>query len=308
MRTAATKASAREMQMFEEQGQGASPESSPGTDVLPQQTDPSSAGTQNTEQPGQVVTDARGNVIPPWRVNEMVQHASERTAAQLRQEFAAERQQMQAFYDRQSQAAQQTLLQGLQQRAAQPSRTPEEEAQRRQATEMLHDLAPGLKAMPALAQATLQAREQQAQLAQRLGQLEATQARTFAIGEQGRLAQMAQAHGLASNGQQFAALENYVAGIIRSDPRAHAAFEAGDPNVLPWALAHAKTDIDAQRQAARASVASTKTNLTRTVPPRIGGSQPGATPIPRFDPKNPRGSMAAIHAGAEADLMARLGG
>jgi hypothetical protein len=29
--------------------------------------------------------------------------------------------------------------------------------------------------------------------------------------------------------------------------------------------------------------------------------------MPKFDPKDPRGSMAKIHAGAEADLMARLG-
>ena len=285
--------------MFDEQV--ASPESLTGTDVGPSQTDPSSAGTQNTEQPqGQVVTDSRGNVIPPWRVTEMVQQASERAVAQAEARFAQERQQLFQSFDQRSREQQQSIMQALQQRASTPSRTPEEEAQRRQATELLHDLAPGLKAMPALAQATLQQREQQAALAQRLGQLELTQARTFAMSEQGRLASMAQAAGLASSGPQLAALENYVAGIIRSDPRAHAAFEAGDPQVLPWALAQAKTDIDAQRQAARASVATTKTNLTRNVPPRIGGAQPGATPIPKYDPKDPRGSMAKIHAGAAA--------
>ena len=286
--------------MFEEPG--VTSDSPPGTEVLPQQqTDPSSAGTENTEQQsGQPFPGRQGNWMPQDRAEEMAQRRVERALAQQAQVFAAERQQMQEFFSRQSQQSQQTMLQNLQQRANAPSRTPEEEAQRRQATELLHDLAPGLKAMPALAQATLQQREQQAALAQRLGQLELTQARTFAMSEQGRLASMAQAAGLASSGPQLAALENYVAGIIRSDPRAHAAFEAGDPQVLPWALAQAKTDIDAQRQAARASVATTKSNLTRNVPPRIGGAQPGATPIPKYDPKDPRGSMAKIHAGAAA--------
>lgn len=263
--------------------------------------DPSSAGTQNTEQPGQPIP-GRENWMPQARAEEMAQRRVERAIAQARQEmaqeFATERQQMQQYFAQQSQAERQALLQGLQQRVNQPSRSPEEEAHRRQAQELLHDLAPGLKAMPALAQSHMDLRAQVEQLAPMVTQLREAQTRTFLQSEENRLYQLASAAGMKfASPQEVAELNDDVANIIARSPQALQAVLNHDQRVLPLAFQAYQKQNAAREQRARASVAQTK---SRMPPPRIGGSAPGSTPIPKYDPKDHRGSMAKIHAGAAA--------
>jgi hypothetical protein len=267
-------------------------------------TDPSSAGTQNTEQQGQV-TDNRGNVIPSWRVNELVERASERALAQAEARFAQERQQLLQSFDQRSQAQQQTIMQALQQRAHAPSRTPEQEQERQQAQSALNGLLTDhpewrqmqtyAKAGPALAQAALQIPQLQQQLAH-----------TYTIAGENTLYRLATAAGLSTTEQDFAQLNDDVAAVIARSPEAVAAFLSGDQRIVPAAFKMVRDQTAARDQRARAQVAQTKAT-TQRLPPRMGGRQPGSPPMPKFDPKDPRGSMAKIHAGAEADLMARLG-
>jgi hypothetical protein len=141
-----------------------------------------------------------------------------------------------------------------------------------------------------------------------LAQMETRHAQSYARSESTRLQSMAGEVGLRfSTPAQFAEFENFVAGIIRSDPAAHAAFREGDPTILPAALHVARRQYDAARTSAQASLAQTK-NATRNLPPRMGGTQPGSGSLPQFDPKDPRGSMARVHAAASAALSDRLTG
>jgi hypothetical protein len=282
---------------FEE---GVTPDSPAGTEVL---DGASSAETLNTGQPAPSQPQPTVPYERFHEVNTGYRHAEARAA---RAEQAA-----QLLHDQLQQATQrhQSLEGQLQQRATQVARTPQQEEERQAAIKVLRELQSDdpdhrtlqqlAKAAPALVQALLESRQQ-------ITQLREAHALNFSRGEEGRLYQMANAAGLpVATREQFEALNRYVAGIIRAHPEAHQAFVAGDVNIVPWALGLAKQDYDGQRQAARASLAQTK---SRMPPPRIGGAQPGSTPIPRYDPKDPRGSMAKIHAGAEAALQAHLGG
>jgi len=268
--------------------------------------DPSSGGTLNTQQPDQPTPNGRENWMPQARAEEMAQRRVERAMAQARQEFAAERQAMQQFFQQQSQQNQQALLQGLQQRAAQPSRTPEEERQRQEAQGALNGLLAenpewtrmlnGSKAAPAMAQAILDLQEQFKVAEQR-----ATAAHLRSETE--RLKSLASEAGISP--AQYPMLERHVIGLIRSAPDAHKALLQGDENVIPWALGEAKKFFAETNQAARAALNANK-SATRALPPRIGGTQPGATPPPQYDPKDPRGSMAKIHAAADAAYRERV--
>jgi hypothetical protein len=253
--------------------------------------------------------------MPQSRAEEMAQRRVERALAESRQQFSQqmsqERQQMHEFFSRQSEQSQKALLQGLNERAHQPSRTPQEEQQRQQALTALRGLQADdpeyvrmqtfAKHGPAIAQTVVQLRDQMAQM-------EARSAQSYVRGETARLQTLAGEAGLTfKTPAQFAEFENYVAGIIRSDPAAHAAFRDGDPSILPQALQVARRQYDAVRTSAQAALTQTK-NATRALPPRMGGSQPGAGALPQFDPKDPRGSMAKVHAAASAALSDRLVG
>src|SRR5688572_26094746 len=131
--------------MYEEQTTEVTPESSPG--IAPS-TDPSSAGTQNTEQFQGQVQDARGNTIPSWRVQEIRQQAEAQAYARAMADREQWQHEQRAQMQQEADAREQRLIQALQQRAQRPSRTAEEEQQRRQAQEVLHELAPGLKVVP----------------------------------------------------------------------------------------------------------------------------------------------------------------
>ena len=98
-----------------------------------------------------------------------------------------------------------------------------------------------------------------------------------------------------------------VTRIIGSDPRLLQAWAAGNPQVLAYAFNAARQQYASYEQRARATVAQTKNALQR-VPPRIAGSAPGSTPIPRFDPRDPRGSMAKVHAAAAQAYQELTGG
>jgi hypothetical protein len=251
-----------------------------------------SAETLNTGRPAPQPT------VPYERFHEVNTGFRQAEARAAAAEQAAHLHQQQA---QQAHARLQALEGQLQERAARPSRSPEEEAQRQQASRALRELQSDdpdykkvlqlSKAAPALAQAVIQAQQQIAQLTQQHTQ-------NFARAEEGRLEQMALASGMTfRNRAEFQELNDHVAGIIARYPQAMQAFLAGDPNVVPAAFEMARRQLAQHEQRARASVAQTKTALQR-VPPRIAGSAPGSPPIPRFDPKDPRGSMARVHAAA----------
>jgi hypothetical protein len=293
--------------MLDVQSDEVAPASSPGpaAPAVPA-TDPSSAGTQNTaQQQGQVVTDTRGNVIPPWRVNEMVQQASERAVAQAEARFAQERQQLLQSFDQRSQAQQQTIMQALQQRAAAPSRSPQEEAERQQAQHALNGLLSDhpewgrmqqyAKAGPALAQGVIAGQQWQSAAEQRMAQLEHRLAQSHVTGEERRLEQMAASAGIRTP-QDVAALNDHVAEIIARFPQAHQAFLQGDPRVLPAAFEQARQERAAYAQAGRAAFAETKTATRNLPPPLRGGGVPGsAAPAPlKFNPADPGARERAI--------------
>lgn len=283
-----------------------------GTDPSPAVDPTSSAGTQNTEPSGQPI-QGRENWMPQGRAEEMAQRRVERALEQQRQEFSREREQLLQSFDQRSQAQQQSIMQALQQRASQPSRTAEQETERRQALELLNDLVPGLRHMPALAQSHLDQRKQfeafSQQFAQEIAQLKQARAQDFTSGEQGRLQQLAGQAGLSfANGQQFSQFEDYVAGVIRSNPEAHAAFVAGNREVLPWAFGIARQQMAAPLQAERARLAETKTNTGRLPPTNRGGGVPGAAPsLPKFNPDNPGAFQRDLSAKAREFLLERTG-
>jgi len=281
--------------------QGVTSDSPTGTEV--EQNGASSAGTLNTEP-----TAPRTQPTVPYErfheVNTGYRQAEARAAA-AEQAALLHQQQLQQATQRL-----QALESQLQAQVNQVPRTPQEAQERQAAMKALRELQSDdpehrqlqqlAKAAPALAQAVIDAREQIAGLQQ-------ATALNFARSEEGRLYQLATAQGMTfATAQDFAEFNDHVASIIARSPQALQAFQRGDTRVLPEALKLAKQQVDAYAQRARASLAQTKT-ATRNLPPRIGGSAPGSPPIPKFDPKDPRGSMAKIHAGAEADLMARLG-
>jgi chromosome segregation ATPase len=265
-----------------------SPPDSSGQDSAP------SAETLNTGIPA----PSHQPTVPYERFHEVNTGYRQAEARAAAAEQAAHLHQQQA---QQVAARLQALESQLQERAARPSRSPEEEAQRQQASRALRELQQDdpdykkvlqlSKAAPALAQAVIQAQQQIAQLTQQHTQ-------NFARAEEGRLYQMATASGMTfRTSAEFQEFNDHVAGIIARYPQAMQAFLAGDPNVVPAAFELARRQMAQHEQRARASVAQTKTALQR-VPPRIAGSAPGSPPIPRFDPKDPRGSMARVHAAA----------
>ncbi len=282
---------------------GVTSDSPAGTDV---QEGAPSAETLNTG--GQPAPPAPPQHTVPYErfheVNTGFRNAEARAAAA---EQAAHLQQQQLQQANERLAA---LEQRLTAQANQVPRTPEEAQQRQLAIRALKELQAEdpdhaqmlklAKAAPALAQAVLEAQRQIAEIRQGT-------TLSFARSEEGRLHQLATTAGIpVATPQQFQALNNYVTGIIRSNPQAMQAFQNGDATVLPWALGLAKQDYDAQRQAARAQTSQTKTQLGK-LPPRIGGGPPGTPPPPRYDPKDPRGSMAKIHTAAE-DFLAQHAG
>jgi hypothetical protein len=253
-----------------------------------------SAETLNTGQPA----PPPEHTVPYSRFHEVNTGFRQAEARAAAAEQAA---QLHAQQYQQAQARLQALEGQLQERVARPSRSPEEEAQRQQAQRALRELQSDdpdykrvlqlSKAAPALAQAVVTAQQQIAQLTQQHTQ-------TFARSEESRLYQMATASGMMfRSADDFAAFNDHVASIVARYPQALQAFLAGDTSVLPAAFQLARQQIAQHEQRARANVAQTKTALQR-VPPRIAGSAPGAPPIPRFDPKDPRGSMAKVHAAA----------
>ncbi len=281
--------------------EGVTPESPAGTDLL---DGASSAGTLTTGQPAPPPTEA---TIPYARFKEVNEYGRDAAARAAAAEQAVQMHQQQA---QQLQQRLQALEGQLQQRVNEPSRTPQEEQERRAALTALKSLQSAdpdyvkiqraAQALPAVAQALLQSQERQTQLEQRF-------ALSFARGEEGRLYQLATQAGLSfQSAEHCAALNDYVAGIIRADPQAWAAFRAGDPTILPAAFQIARAQHDATARAPRAGLAQTKA-ATQRLPPRIGGGTPGAAPPPKYDPADHRGSMAKINAAAEAALQAALG-
>jgi len=271
---------------------GVTSESPTGTEVLDDGAQ--SAGTLNTDtaprsQPQPTVPYERFHEVNTGYRQAEARAAAAEQAAQLLREQGQQTQQRLAQLESQ-----------LQTRSQQVSRTPEQEQERQAAIKVLEELQsanPNYARMQQLAQAAPALIQKILAMEERQARSDERSARAFIGGEQSRLPQMAAAAGLTLSAQQGAAFENFVAGIIRSNPQAHAAFVGGDQRVLPWAFDIARQEYAAQQQAARASIAQTK---SRMPPPRIGGSTPGSTPIPKYDPKDHRGSMAKIHAGAAA--------
>lgn len=281
--------------MFDEPG--VTPESPTGTEVQ----DGSSAGTLNTGTPSvqpSIPYERFKEVNDGYRAAEARAAAAEARAQEFERSQGALTQRMQQ------------LERQLTQRANTPSRTPEEEQQRQIALRTLRDLhaddpdwqrmQQGSRALPTIAQALLQQQE-------RFGQLEQRFAQSFATGQEGQLYQMARGAGLnVSTPEAWNAVNDYVAGIIRSNPEALRRFQNGDPSVLPAAFAVARQQIDATNRAARASLAQTKTQ-TGQLPPRQGGGAPGtASPRPTFNPSNPDAIEKQVFDQARGFLTERM--
>jgi hypothetical protein len=283
--------------------EGVTPESPAGTDT--QYDGASSAGTENTGIPA----PPPAHTIPYERFKEVNDGYRSEAAARAAAEARASQ------YEQQIQAtrAEVAELRGQLQRSASQVPTTPEEAREQQAAlaalRKLNSLDPEYqklvkehdthsKIVPLLTQTVLDLQKQMA------GDRERNSA-AYADAQRGRLYEMAQTEGMTfASMKEFSAFENYVAGIIRSDPNALAAFQRGDARILPAAVKVAKEQYDAPARAAKASLAQTKAATSR-LPPRIGGGQPGSPPPPRFDPKDPRGSMDKIHAAAEAFLSSQ---
>ena len=254
----------------------------------------SSAETLNTGTPA----PSHQPTVPYERFHEVNTGYRQAEARAAAAEQAAQLHQQQLY---QTQQRLQALEGQLQERVARPSRSPEDEAQRQQALRALRELQSDdpdykrvlqlSKAAPALAQAVVGMQQQ-------LANLQQGHTQNFARAEEGRLYQMATASGMTfRDANDFQEFNDHVASIIARYPQAMRAFLAGDPNVVPAAFNLARQQLAQQEQRATARVAQTKTALQR-VPPRMTGSAPGSAPIPRFDPKDPRGSMAKVHAAA----------
>ena len=258
--------------------EGVTPESPAGTD---QYDGASSAGTLNTE-----TTAPRTEThVPYTRLKEAIDRSHEYSA---RAAAAEQRAQMLEQQGQQYQTRLQEVERLLRERAERPSGTPEEERIRQEAEKALSQL-PGYARTSKYAQAVpLLARKLQ-EMEQRAAQQDARSAQSFVANEQSRLPALATEAGLTfATPEDAQAFERFVAGIIRSDQDALAAFQAGDPRVLPEAVKIAKTHYDAPARASRAALATTKAQ-TQRLPPRMGGSAPGAAvpALPKFDPADP---------------------
>lgn len=275
-----------------------SPESSTG---IPEDGGASSAGTLNTGQPAPPEQS-----IPYSRfkeVNDGYREAAARAAA-AEQRAASVEQQMQHLMSLRQQEAQ------LRQRVQQPARTADEIAARQQARVALDDLHaehPILSKLPNMVRAMPAVAQKLDQLERAMVQQQTQAAQTFARGEEGRLQGLAAQAGMRlTTPQAFAQLNDYVAGVIRGNPQALAAFQGGDPQVLPWAFAVARQQIIGAQQQANHALAQTKT-ATQRLPPRMAGSIPGAPALPKInadDPESVRGFERAMSARARAFLGA----
>lgn len=282
-----------------EQTTDVAPGSSPGIAPSP---DPSSAGTQNTEQFQGQVQDARGNTFPTWRINQIREQAREQARREIEAERTSERQRLEQDYN-------QRLIQALQGRVQQPSRTPEEEMQRLQAQRVLHELAPGLKAMPVMAQALLEQRKQMAQQQAAIDRMSQHQEQSATQGRiadsERQLVTLAQQAGLRfQDRNDYDRFCRLVVAEIRSTPGAYEAWRAGDQSVLPEAFQNAKQTHDYYRSQQTAALAQNKAQMLQNVPRRMVGAAASGAPHPTFDPKDPRGSKARIDAAAQAFLEA----
>lgn len=278
--------------------QGVTPESPAGTDPGAA----SSAGTLNTAPPAPAE-----HTVPYSRFHEVNSgyRAAEARAAALEAELNQLRPQMQQFREQQGR-----LYQALQQRRDQGYQLNPAQQEAMKALEPIAEamgLTRATKVLGPLAQHALKTAERTEALEKQFSefQQQQQQARLLqqARADETRLIEMAQAGGVRFGSRQdFDRFCRLVMGEIYSTPGAHEAWKQGDPRVLEYAFQQAKQQHD---HYARASgVATTKAQLQQRVPLRQGGGQPGAAPIPTFDPKNPRGSLTKIHEAAEAYIAA----
>lgn len=197
------------------------------------------------------------------------------------------------------------LQDALRQRASQPSRSPEDEAQRQQALKALSELAaehPELSKALKYSQVAGQHVQATVSLGQRLEAIEQQNRLAHARSEDARIDKMAKDDGLGNTPAELEAIRNLAAAFVGGNPQALALLKQGDPRVTDWAYAQAKAYTEQMRRQSTAALSQTK-DQTRRLPPRIGGSTPGSPPPPTFDPKDPRGSMQKIHEAAERMLQ-----
>jgi hypothetical protein len=246
--------------------QGVTPDSPAGTD---EQGAASSAETLNTGQSARPVEPT----IPYARFHEVNTgyRQAEARAAAAEQAAGLHQQQLQAQAQRVAH-----LESLLQQRATQPSRSPEQEAERQQAARALRELQSDdpdykrvlqlSKAGPAIADALVRTQAQLAQLEQR-------QRQTHVVGEEQRLYQMATAAGMRFIGGRLAQFNDHVASVIARHPQALQAFlgPARRAAACAGAPSHAA-------RATRARLHATKSAPSR-LPPPIGAARP-APPAP----------------------------
>ena len=264
-----------------------------------------SAETLNTGQPAPPAAEPTVPYSRFHQVNTGFRQAEARAAA-AEQAAALHYQSLQQLQQRQAQLESQ-----LQQRVNQPSRTPDEEKVRQQAVAALRDLRsddPEWGRVQRAAEVTPHLAQQWQQLTHEVAQMRDQQLQMRGHTEATNLYQMATGAGMSfRSATDFNEFNDYVAGVIARYPQALQAFIDGDQRVVPLAFQQARRELAGYEQRARANLNTSKTALSR-VPPPIRGSTPGAPPPPQYDPKDPRGSMARVHAAAAEAFADRRAG
>ena len=223
-------------------------------------TDPS------TQVPGGDPAQTQTQTIPYSRFKEVNDgyRASAAENAVLRQQY----QQLAAEVQRQQQERQ---------RAGQPSQLPEDHMKAGDTLYELMSRHPRFARMIQLEQAgpLLAEGYQTAQTAQQ----QATH--RYIADEHTRLGAMAEKAGLPSTPADIMNLSHQVAGLIYGNPRAAAAYRAGDRRVLDAALHSIVTMYAGAGRQQAVRLAQTKTRTTQ-LPPRSAGGPPGIPPQPAF--------------------------
>ena len=218
--------------------------------------------------PGSTATNGQ-----PARTVPLDTHITERRAWQAR---AAE-------HERRATESE-TRLKALEAKAARGvPLTTEQEVERREALHALKELIGAdddLKSLLDLAKNSKKLTD----AAEGVSHLTAQQQRAQVQGAAKHVATLAKEAGLPSDPKFLTRLTRLVAMEAQGLPDGDARFDAGDFSVLDEAFATVKGDFASARREAVASLASTKQQLQRTVPPRPAGGASGPAAPPTLEP------------------------
>ena len=252
------------------------------TDVLPESsTGPDAQPTPTAQAPSTPVQPPAEQQIPYARFQQVIRQNQElRTAVQGLQ------QQMQGFKQQEQRGV---------------PLTPAQEVERREALVALKELIGGDDELKSLLDLAKNSQKLTA-AADGVTQLTAQQQRAQVQGAAKHVATLAKEAGLPSDPKFLTRLTRLVAIEAQGLPDGDARFDAGDFSVLDEAFATVKGDFASARREAVASLASTKQQLQRTVPPRPAGGASG----PEAPPKLEQGKERQFWEGAMSKMRDRL--